>query len=176
MEKAKEKLVETNVEQRDLERKAFMSEMSVAEKKIYKKAAAVVRLEEKINYLEESINNGGSLPNSVKVILNNPKFSGIENTIGNLIDVSQEYSLAVSTSLGGASNYLVVDNRDTASRLVDYLKVNRFGRVTFLPINTIKERYFDNSYRKLLSAQGVYGVASELISYNKNISNIANLP
>ena len=78
--------------------------------------------------MEESINNGGNLPSSVKAILSNPKFSGIENTIGNLIEVSNEYSLALSTSLGGASNYLVVDNRNTAAMLVEYLK-NKFNEI-----------------------------------------------
>lgn len=52
LEKAKKKLVETKVDQHDLEKQAWMSGMTVAEKKIYKRAAAVIRLEEKINYLE----------------------------------------------------------------------------------------------------------------------------
>ena len=61
-----------------------------------------------------------------------------------MIEVSNEYSLAVSTSLGGASNYLVVDNKSTASILVDYLKTNKLGRATFFPLDVIKPRFVDN--------------------------------
>ena len=133
----------------------------------------IADLNYKINYLEENINNGGSLPNSVKVILNNPKFSGIENTIGNLIDVSQEYSLAVSTSLGGASNYLVVDNRNTASKLVEYLKVNKLGRATFFPMDVIKPRFIDSDLIvKLRSIDGFIDTLDKLVSYDNRYVNV----
>jgi len=127
----------------------------------------------KINYLEENINNGGSLPGSVKAILNNPKFSGIENTIGNLIEVEKEYSLAVSTSLGGASNYLVVDNRNTAARLVEYLKINKLGRATFFPMDVIKPRFVDNdTIIKLRSIDGFIDTLDKLVSYDNKYINI----
>ena len=133
----------------------------------------IADLNYKINYLEENINNGGNLPNSVKAILNNPKFSGIENTIGNLIDVSQEYSLAVSTSLGGASNYLVVDNRNTASKLVEYLKINKLGRATFFPMDVIKPRFIDNELVvKLRSIDGFIDTLDKLVNYDNRYINI----
>ena len=127
----------------------------------------------KINYLEESINNGGNLPSSVKSILNNPKFSGIENTIGALIEVSNEYSLAVSTSLGGASNYLVVDNTKTASSLVDYLKTNKLGRATFFPLDVIKPRFVDDeTIVKIRSAEGFIDTLDKLVTYDSKYINI----
>ena len=133
----------------------------------------IADLNYKINYLEESINNGGNLPNSIKSILNNPKFRGIENTIGNLIEVSNEYSLAVSTSLGGASNYLVVDNRNTASMLVDYLKTNKLGRATFFPLDVIKPRFVDNeTIVRLRSAKGFIDTLDKLVNYDSKYINI----
>ena len=133
----------------------------------------IADLNYKINYLEESINNGGSLPNSIKVILNNPKFSGIENTIGNLIDVSNEYSLALSTSLGGASNYLVVDNRNTASMLVEYLKTNKLGRATFFPMDVIKPRLVDSDIIvKLRSVDGFIDTLDKLVNFDNKYINI----
>ena len=127
----------------------------------------------KINYIEESLNNGDSLPNSVKSILNNPKFSGIENTIGNLIEVSNEYSLAVSTSLGSASNYLVVDNKNTASILVEYLKNNKLGRATFFPLDVIKPRFVDNDIIvKLRSVDGFIDTLDKLVTYNSKYVNV----
>ena len=136
----------------------------------------ITDLNYKINYLEESINNGGNLPSSIKAILNNPKFSGIENTIGNLIEVSNEYSLAVSTSLGGASNYLVVDSRGTASMLVEYLKNNKLGRATFFPMDVIKPRFVDEeSIVRLRSVDGFIDTMDKLVKFdNKYINVIMN--
>ena len=133
----------------------------------------IADLNYKINYLEESINNGGNLPGSIKAILNNPKFSGIENTIGNLIEVSNEYSLALSTSLGGASNYLVVDNRNTASMLVDYLKINKLGRATFFPLDVIKPRLVESDVIvKLRSADGFIDTLDKLVSFDNKYVNV----
>jgi len=136
----------------------------------------ITDLNYKINYLEESINNGGNLPSSVKTILSNPKFSGIENTIGNLIEVSNEYSLALSTSLGGASNYLVVDNRNTASMLVEYLKNNKLGRATFFPMDVIKPRFVDEDIIvRLRSVDGFIDTMDKLVKFdNKYINVIMN--
>ena len=133
----------------------------------------ITDLNYKINYLEESINNGGNLPSSVKAILNNPKFNGIENTIGNLIEVSSMYSLALSTSLGGAANYLVVDNRETASMLIDYLKNNRLGRATFFPMDVIKPRFVDDDcIVKLRSVDGFIDTLDKLVSFDNKYINI----
>lgn len=133
----------------------------------------ITDLNYKINYLEESINSGGSLPSSVKAILGNPKFSGIENTIGNLIDVSSEYSLAVSTSLGGATNYLVVNNRNTASLLVDYLKNNKLGRATFFPLDVIKPRFVDDdTIVKIRGVEGFIDTLDKMVSYDSKYVNV----
>lgn len=133
----------------------------------------ITDLNYKINYLEESISNGGSLPSSVKAILGNPKFSGVENTIGNIINVPSEYSLAVSTSLGGAVNYLVVNNRNTASMLVDYLKVNKLGRATFFPMDVIKPRFVDNeTIVKIRGIDGFIDTLDKLVSYDSKYVNV----
>ena len=133
----------------------------------------ITDLNYKINYLEESISNGGSLPSSIKAILGNPKFSGIENTIGNIINVPSEYSLAVSTSLGGSVNYLVVNNRNTASMLIDYLKVNKLGRATFFPMDVIKPRFVDNeTIVKIRGIDGFIDTLDKLVSYDSKYVNI----
>jgi len=143
------------------------------DRKISNNNREIADLNYKINYLEESINNGGNLPGSIKAILNNPKFSGIENTIGNLINVSNEYSLALSTSLGGASNYLVVDNRNTASMLVDYLKTNKLGRATFFPMDVIKPRLVDSDIIvKLRSIDGFIDTLDKLVDFDNKYINV----
>ena len=133
----------------------------------------ITDLNYKITYLEENINNGGSLPNSVKSILNNPKFSGIYNTIGSIIEIPSEYSLAVSTSLGGASNYLVVDNTKTASLLVEYLKSNKLGRATFFPLDVIKPRFIgEDIILTLKNTAGFIDTLDRVVNFDNKFVNI----
>ncbi len=98
--------------------------------------------------------------------------SKIVGVLASLIKVPQNFQSAIEMALGSAVQNVVTHSDDGAKELINYLKQREYGRVTFLPINTIKERYFDNSFRKLLNGNGIFGVASELISYNKNIANV----
>jgi len=133
-------------------------------------------LETKIDSLEESIENGSSLPYAVKNVLNNPKLTGIHNTIGNLIDVEDAYITAISTALGGASNYIVVENEISAKEAITYLKNNKVGRATFFPLNVIEGKMLDSRIHDLVKKEkGFVDIASNLVKndtrYDKIITN-----
>lgn len=133
----------------------------------------IVNLKYKIGYLEDNINNNASVPNSIKNILNNPKFIGVHNTIGNLVDVDSEYSIAISTALGSASSYLVVENTSVAKELVNYLKENKLGRATFFPLNVIMGRVIPVDVKNIISSiPGVIDTADKLVKYDKKYTNI----
>ena len=133
----------------------------------------IVNLKYKIGYLEDNINNNASVPNSIKNILNNPKFIGVHNTIGNLVDVDSEYSIAISTALGSASSYLVVENTSVAKELVNYLKENKLGRATFFPLDVIMGRVIPVDVKNIInSIPGVIGTADKLVKYDKKYTNI----
>lgn len=126
-----------------------------------------------IRYLEESINSGGNLPNSVKSLINNPLFSGVIGTLSSLIETDNEYSLAVSTSMGAAANYLVVDDKNSASRMVEYLKSNKLGRATFLPLDVIKARYMDEvSFNKIQDMSGFINRLDRVLKYDSKYQNV----
>lgn len=123
--------------------------------------------EHKINYLKEAIENNSSLPQGVKSILNNPKLKGIHNAIGNLIEVEEKYSQAITTSLGFATSNLVVDNEYVAKECINYLKNNNLGRVTFFPLNIIESKYVDSKViNEIKDIDGYIGVASTLVKYD----------
>ena len=133
----------------------------------------ITNLKYNINYLEDAINNDGSVPNNIKKLLHNPLFNGVYGVISKLIDVDDKYSLAVSTALGGAINYLVVSDRRLASRMVDYLKENKQGRATFYPLDVIKARYIDKEILdKIENTSGYLGVVSDFIKYDKKYENV----
>ena len=133
----------------------------------------ITNLKYEINYLEEQISNSSSLPNGIKQLLHNPLFSGVHNVIGALIEVDSEYALAVSTSLGGASNYLVVDDREIASKMVAYLKEKKLGRATFYPLDVIKPRTIDSeSLAKISNLKGFINSLDKVVKYQNKYENI----
>ena len=132
-------------------------------------------LKYKMDILESNLENDTSIPNSIKNILNNKRLKGAYNVLGKLIDIEEKYQTAITTSLGGALNYLVVDTSSNAKEMIDYLKENKLGRATFFPIDAIKPRYIDEiTYKQLESTNGFVDIASNVIKRNSNIDNIIN--
>ena len=135
------------------------------------------RLENEIRYkiemLRNSIENNSALPYSIKNIIDNPKLVGIRGVIASLIETDKEYSLAISTALGAAANYLVVDDEFSAKEAIKYLKINKFGRATFFPLNIIKGKEIDDlTYKMLLKENDFVAVASSLVRYESSYDNI----
>ncbi len=130
-------------------------------------------LENKISYLKNSIENNDTLPYGVKNILNNPKLRGIHDVIGNLFEVEEKYAVAITTSLGFSISNLVVDDEVVAKEAIKYLSENKIGRVTFFPLNIIKEKFIDKQViDKINKENGYIGIASELVKYDSKYSNI----
>ena len=127
----------------------------------------------KIETLRYSIDNNNSLPFSVKKILDNPKLRGIHNIIGNLFDVEEKYSLAISTVLGPSVSNIVVDNEICAKEAINYLKANNVGRATFFPLNIIKPKGIDLETLNIVNKEnGFVGIASDLIKFDSRYNNI----
>ena len=128
--------------------------------------------EYKIKYLNDYIENS-SFPVSIKRLLGNPKLIGIHNTISKLINIDEKYLLALDVSLGGAKDYLVVDNPNVAKTCINYLKENNLGRVTFFPLDVIKPRYVeDNILNVVNDMDGFIDILANLVSYDSNYKNI----
>ncbi len=127
----------------------------------------------KIEMLRNAIENNSGLPYAVKNVLDNPKLAGVHGVIANLVETDKEYSVAISTALGAASNYVVVDDEFTAKEAIRYLKINKFGRATFFPLNIIKGREIDNAtYQMLRGESDFIGIASDLVRYESTYDNI----
>ena len=130
-------------------------------------------IEYKIDVLENNINNSSGMPNSVKSILNNPKFTKVIDTIGNLIEVESMYATCISTSLQASSNYIVVEDSSSVKEMVYYLKDNNIGRATFFPLDVIKSRYIDFNTLSIISTfDNFINTADKLVKYDKKYENI----
>ncbi len=101
--------------------------------------------------------------NSIKRVMEcRGRVRGIHGVVADLIEVPKEYEIAIETALGGSIQNVVTDSEQTAKSLIEYLKKNRFGRATFLPLTAISGRGgIANS--PALKEPGAIGAASELV-------------
>ena len=137
----------------------------------------IMSLENRKKMLEEYAREYEGFNGTVKRLLtdaekNNDIKSKIVGVLAGLIKVPSTYQTAIETALGNAVQNIVTTSDEHAKYLINYLKQRDYGRATFLPINTIKPRYFDNSSRHLLNMEGCLGLANEIIEYDKSINNI----
>ena len=117
------------------------------------------RLESLKNITERYEGYGQSIR---RVMEQKEKQSGIIGVVADIIKVKKEYETAVETALGGSIQNIVTDNENTAKNLIAFLKKNKYGRATFLPLTNMKN-YRAFQQETVLSENGVIGLASSLI-------------
>lgn len=153
--------------------KALISSKNILDNNLVNKRKEITDLEYKIKYLNDYIESGGNTSPTVKKILSNPKIKGIHNTISRLIETDDDYNLALDIALGGAKDYVVVDNPNIAKMCINYLKENNLGRVTFFPLDVIKPRVIENEILNLLKKEtGFINVFASLVHYDSTYYNI----
>ena len=140
---------------------------------INNKVASEIALKNKINILNDAIENDTKLPFAVKSVLNNPRLKGIHNVLTKLIEVDEKYTTAIETALGANQNIIVVDDEKCGTSAINYLKDNKLGRATFFPLSIIKGRKVDDSVlSQAKEVAGFIDVASNLVKYNPMYDNI----
>jgi chromosome segregation protein len=92
--------------------------------------------------------------------------------VASLMKVPAKYEVAIEMALGASVQNIVTKNEDDAKDLINYLKNNRFGRVTFLPVTSVKERNVSPLVSSKLGMKGVQGIASDLISFDDKYKKV----
>ncbi|MDR3190950.1 MAG: chromosome segregation protein SMC [Lactobacillaceae bacterium] len=135
-----------------------------------KQQQAQTRLES----LKRLSNNYDGYFQGVKHLMNaKNQFSGIRGVVAELINVPSDYSLAIETALGGALQQVIVEAEKTAKDAIRYLAQHRLGRVTFLPIATIKARQLQpQQLQAAQAARGFVGVAADLVHTDNDYQTI----
>ena len=111
--------------------------------------------------------------NSIRKVMEQKKSrSGILGVVADLIKVEKNYEIAIETALGGSIQNIVTDNEQTAKSMIGYLKANKLGRATFLPLTTIKGNNIFNK-ENVLKETGVIGVAHTLVRTEEKFSVLA---
>lgn len=120
---------------------------------------AYTRLESLRNLAERYEGYGNSIRRVMEV---KDRVRGIHGVVADLVTTDKRYETAIETALGGSIQNVVTDSEQTAKQLIEYLKKNKYGRVTFLPLTSIGQKS-GFSQKEALREPGVIGLASDLV-------------
>ena len=120
---------------------------------------AHTRLESLQNLAERYDGYGNSIRRVMEV---RDRIHGIHGVVADLITTGKRYETAIETALGGSIQNIVTDSEITAKQLIEYLKKNKYGRATFLPLTSMGSGP-SFSRPEALKEAGVIGLASELV-------------
>ena len=99
--------------------------------------------------------------------------NGIVGVLGDLLETDPEYENALSTALGNAVQFIVTQNDQDARDAIRFLKDNKSGRATFLPIDVMQERYVREEHMNVCqSYKGFLGVMSDFVRSHEKIDSI----
>ena len=127
------------------------------------------RLDALTNLTERYEGYGGS----VKMVMEQKKTEkGIIGVVADIIKVEQKYETAIETALGGNIQNIVTEEEETAKRMIAFLKKNKYGRATFLPLTSIRHPQ-ELKTPEVLQETGVVGMADELVGVDKKYRNVA---
>uniref|UniRef100_A0A8C5GR14 SMC hinge domain-containing protein n=1 Tax=Gouania willdenowi TaxID=441366 RepID=A0A8C5GR14_GOUWI len=124
-----------------------------------------------LNNLLHNAKSGFHLSQGVKGIMENKNaLDGIHGTLADLIQVDEEYEKAVSTALGAATGNIIVNTHNNAARAIKFLKENKIGQATFLPIYGVDPKYIPDDILEILSQiSGYEGICSEKVEYENKL-------
>ena len=128
------------------------------------------RLESLKNITERYDGYGNSIR---KVMEKKEQEKGLLGVVADLIKVDKAYEIAVETALGGSIQNIVTDNEETAKRMITFLKQNKFGRATFLPLTSINGTAGIRQ-NEALQEEGVIGLANTLVKVEEIYRGLAN--
>ncbi|MGN0805533.1 MAG: chromosome segregation protein SMC [Candidatus Coproplasma sp.] len=97
--------------------------------------------------------------------------SHIMGTMADVISCDEAYETAIETAVGGAMQNVITATREDAQHLIEYLKANRAGQVTFLPLDAVRPRTESPQLKSACGERGAVGVALNLIKYDKKFEN-----
>ncbi len=148
-------------ENQDAAQKIARIQQAISDANGQKQAAA-----SRLRVLREMERDYAGYQQAVKqVLLHARGHQGVRGVVASLMQVPKELERAVEAVLGGALQNVVTSDEYVARDMIAYLRSNKLGRATFLPMTTITGRVLSQQERQLLSMPGCVGVASELVGF-----------
>lgn len=169
--------LKNQIEQKEDEIRDCNEQVAKVDNAIYSLNSVVTTLMTKDNFYKALKENYDGYAPAVKGLLNKAKSnpalkSKIKGVVAELIKSDKKFDIALETALAAAAQNVVTQNTDDAKYLIEYLKQNRLGRITFLPITSVKPREQSVQVTNALNDKGALGVANQIVSYSPEYENV----
>lgn len=152
----------------------LQSKYDAEEKTYYKALQFVQQAKQRKELLEEMEDEYAGFYQGVKEVLKaRHTLPGIEGAIAELIQVDKSYSVAIDIALGASLQHIVVKNEEAARAAIQFLKTNRSGRATFLPMTVIQPKEIPSHLiNQIQNNPAFVGIAANLVSFDGKYANI----
>ena len=155
---------QTNAKQEEEQKQAYQSQQN----QLFDRLDSLKNKQAKAQSLENILKNHSNFYAGVKSVLQEKnRLGGIIGAVSEHLTFDVRYQTALEIALGASSQHIIVEDEQAATKAIDFLKRNRAGRATFLPLTTIKARSISGQNQDVIaSSPGFLGMADELVTFD----------
>ena len=161
---------QTNAKQEEEQKQAYQSQQN----QLFDRLDNLKNKQAKAQSLENILKNHSNFYAGVKSVLQEKnRLGGIIGAVSEHLTFDVHYQTALEIALGASSQHIIVEDEQAATKAIDFLKRNRAGRATFLPLTTIKARSISGQNQDVIaSSPGFLGMADELVTFDAKLEAI----
>ena len=161
---------QTNAKQEEEQKQAYQHQQN----QLFDRLDSLKNKQAKAQSLENILKNHSNFYAGVKSVLQEKnRLGGIIGAVSEHLTFDVHYQTALEIALGASSQHIIVEDEQAATKAIDFLKRNRAGRATFLPLTTIKARSISGQNQDVIaSSPGFLGMADELVTFDAKLEAI----
>lgn len=155
---------QTHAKQEEEQKQAYQ----IQQNQLFDRLDSLKNKQAKAQSLENILKNHSNFYAGVKSVLQEKdRLGGIVGAVSEHLTFDVRYQTALEIALGASSQHIIVEDEQAATKAIDFLKRNRAGRATFLPVTTIKARSISSQNQDVIaSSPGFLGMADELVTFD----------
>ena len=155
---------QTHAKQEEEQKQAYQ----IQQNQLFDRLDSLKNKQAKAQSLENILKNHSNFYAGVKSVLQEKnRLGGIVGAVSEHLTFDVRYQTALEIALGASSQHIIVEDEQAATKAIDFLKRNRAGRATFLPLTTIKARSISGQNQDVIaSSSGFLGMADELVTFD----------
>ena len=161
---------QTSAKEEEAQKQAYQSQQN----QLFDRLDSLKNKQAKAQSLENILKNHSNFYAGVKSVLQEKnRLGGIVGAVSEHLTFDVRYQTALEIALGASSQHIIVEDEEAATKAIDFLKRNRAGRATFLPLTTIKARSISGQNQDVIaSSPGFLGMADELVTFDAKLEAI----
>ena len=161
---------QANAKEQEEQKVSFQAQQS----QLFDRLDSLKNKQARAQSLENILRNHSNFYAGVKSVLQEKdRLGGIIGAVSEHLTFDVHYQTALEIALGASSQHIIVEDEKAATKAIDFLKRNKSGRATFLPLTTIKARAISSQNQDAIaSSPGFLGMADELVSFDKRLEAI----